>query len=947
MTIHQLSPVNQNWRKPSFINSQGKATFGKNKRKRPTKKIIGTIVAILVLLILIGSIFLLGMLAWVSKDLPNADGVLNRSVVVSSKIYDREGKTVLYDLHGDIKRTIIPLSDIPNYVQKATITAEDRDFYNHKGFSLTGIARSIVKNIFTGSKVGGSTLTQQFVKNAILTNEKTYTRKLKELLISYRLEKNFSKDQILNMYFNEIPYGSVVYGIEAASQTFFGKSAKDLTIAEAAILAAIPQAPTYYSPYGNHKDKLIVRQRYILDSMVDLGYISRDQAETAKKEKITFKPTRESMIAPHFVMYVKELLSEQYGEDFINQEGLKIITTLDLEKQKIAEKAVEDGVKANGTKYGFGNASLVSLDPKTGQIFAMVGSADYFNDKIDGQVNVAIRPRQPGSSFKPIVYAASFIKGYTPDTVVYDVVTNFDTSGSQKYEPHNYNLNENGPVTFRKALAGSLNIPAVKATYLTGINNILDLAEKMGYTTFADRSRFGLSLVLGGGEVKLLEHTESYSVFAQEGVKHDVTPILKIEDKTGKVLSEYKDKTQNVMDAEIARQITDILSDNGARAYIFGASNRLTLPDRPVAAKTGTTNDYHDAWTMGYTPNLVCGVWVGNSDNKAMKKGADGSVIAAPIWNQYMREALKNAPKENFTKPRPVQTEKPVLDGQVGAGSIIKIDTVSGKLATQYTPSSTIKEITNGDVHDILFYVDKDNPRGAQPTNPETDPQYNNWESSVARWAAKNNLGEQYAGAIPTDYDNIHLAEDQPTIEIISPADSSTVKDAILNISVNATAKRGIKKINYYIDDKLEAEKFDVGPAMINISSYENGYHKVTVQVKDDLDNTASKTIYLNFLLSSHTPSMLFLNKPAKATKFPLSLSATIKNWQEAQKIEFYYQNTNEADEHYIGFIEPNSTSASISWKNKPAIGQYKVFANIIDNNGREFPSDNFILTIE
>ncbi len=946
MTISPLSPVNQNWRKPSFLNSQNNKTKNKKGRKFP-KKILSFILIACILLLLIGGIFLTAMLAWVSKDLPDANGVLNRSVVVSSKIYDRTGETVLYDLHGNIKRTLIAFEDIPNHVKNATLAAEDRNFYNHKGFSLTGMIRSVIRNVFTGSKVGGSTLTQQFVKNAILTNEKTYSRKVKELLISYKIENDFSKDQILSMYFNEIPYGSVLYGIEAASQSFFGKSAKDLTIAEGAILAAIPQAPTFYSPYGNNKDKLIVRQRYVIDSMQELGYISPEEAESAKKEKLVFKASNDSMIAPHFVMYIKEILSQQYGETFINQEGLKVYTSLDLEKQKIAEKAVADGISANGDKFGFGNAALTAVDPKTGQILAMVGSANYFDDKIDGQVNVTIRPRQPGSSFKPMVFAASFIKGYTPNTIVYDVVTNFDTSGSQKYEPQNYNLREHGPVTFKKALAGSLNIPAVKATYLTGINNVIDFANKIGYTTFNDRSRFGLSIVLGGGEVKLLEHTNAYATFAQEGVKHSISAIIKIEDKNGKILYEYKDKKEEVFDPQIARQINNILSDNNERAYIFGPSNRLTLPDRPVAAKTGTTNNFHDAWTMGYTPSLVTGVWVGNSDNKAMKKGADGSVIAAPIWNQFMRESLKNTPVESFTPPESIATGKSILDGQIGEGTTVKIDTMSGKLATAFTPPSTIKEISRGEAHSILFYIDKDNPRGEQPDSPGSDPQFSTWEASVQRWAINNGLGSSSEVPIPVDYDDIHLMEDQPILEIISPGASNTIKNSNLQISINASSRRGIKKVSYYIDDKLQLEKFDVSPAEINVASFENGYHKLTIIAKDDLENTAIKSVEINLLLTNHTPSISFTNPPSQASNFPLILNANVKNWQEAQKIDFYYQKDDSMDEKYIGFIEPEKTNVSVNWKVKPQIGNYKVFAIIIDNNNREYKSDSFSLKVE
>jgi len=851
-----------NWRDPENIkiNHQpekggGKITYDlpqrqPKKRRRIHRKFFKAVLLIGVIAGLAFGIIGIGAVTWISRDLPSADGVLKRSVTVSTKIYDRTGKTVLYDIHGNIKRTLITLDQVPELTKQAVLTAEDRSFYQHSGFSVTGIIRSIIIDVMTGKKVGGSTLTQQFVKNAILTNEKTYTRKIKELIISYQIENKFTKDQIFNMYLNEIPYGSVIYGIEAASQSFFGKPAKDLTLAESAILAAIPQLPTYYSPYGNHKVELLARQRWVLDSMAELGYISQDQAESAKEEKIAFIPMREAITAPHFVMYIKELLSEKYGDTFINQEGLKVYTTLDLDKQLIAEEAVKQGVEANGKKYDFGNASLVALDPKTGQILAMVGSADYFNEDIDGQVNVAISPRQPGSSFKPIVYTASFIKGYTPDTILYDTITNFDTTGTKKYEPQNYHNNENGPVTLRKALAGSLNIPAVKLTYLTGMDNIIDLAKKLGYTTFADRSRFGLSIVLGGAEVKLLEHTNAYAALSQEGTRHDISPILKIEDKNGKVIEEYRDRTQSVLEAEIARLTTDILSDYNARSYVFGAGGKLTLPGRAVAVKTGTTNDYHDAWTMGYTPSLACGVWVGNSDNKAMKPGADGSIIAAPIWNYFMAESLKGTPIESFVKPQPIVTGKAVLDGLVASGREVTIDTISGKLATQYTPSSTRKTITSGEIHDILFYINKDDPRGPAPTNPADDPQYVPWETGVKAWAIKQGLSPEGFGAIPTEYDDVHLPSDQPQLNIISPINKATIKDNKLNIAISAAAKRTIANTEYYINDSpIDACAGLCENKEIKLNNLTSGWHTLTVKIKDDLQNTASESIDLNIMV--------------------------------------------------------------------------------------------------
>ncbi len=916
-------------------------------RLPPLKSIILSIAVAILFFGIIGFLYA----AWISRDLPSADGVLKRNVTVSTKIYDRTGQTVLYDIHGNIKRTLITLNDVPDITKKAVITAEDRNFYSHSGISFSGIFRSFVTNILTGSKVGGSTLTQQFVKNAILTNEKTYTRKFKELILTYQIEQKFSKDQIMNLYLNEIPYGSVIYGIEAASQSFFGKPAKDLSLAESAIIAAIPNRPTYYSPYGSHKDKLLVRQRYILDSMVELGYITKDQSEAAKNEKLNFKPLTESITAPHFVMYIRELLSEKYGENFINQEGLKVYTTLDLDKQKIAEAAIKDTVEAKGAKYGFGNAALVALDPKTGQILAMVGSADYNNEDIDGQVNVAISNRQPGSSFKPIVYTASFIKGFTPNTVIYDTITNFATGGAKAYEPHNYHNDENGPVTLRKALAGSLNIPAVKLTYLTGMDNILDLADKLGYTTLSDRSRLGLSLVLGGAEVKLLEHTAAYGALSQEGVKHETAAILKIEDNSGKIIEEYKDKSENVIDPEIARQTTDILSDDGARSYIFGSGSKLTLPGRPVATKTGTTNDFHDAWTMGYTPSLVCGVWVGNADNKQMSSGADGSVVAAPIWNAFMQGALKDTPAESFVKPQPVVTGKAVLDGQVASGREVRIDSMSGKLATQYTPSSTIKTVSTGEIHDILFYVDKDNPRGPLPENPSADPQYAGWETGVKAWAIKQGLNPDGAtGNIPTSYDDVHLQSDQPLITINAPSDKATIKTPMLDAAISATAKRGIKTIEYYIDnDFVSATDGMNGSKQLDLSDYESGWHTLTVKAKDDLQNTSEASIDFNLLISGYLPKLDFTSPPdnAEIAKFPLQIKGEIINKDKIRQVDLYYKTATGTTETLLGSITNINDTFNFNWKKSPGPGEYELSSYLFNFNNKKYAGDKLQVTVK
>ncbi|MFA5358591.1 MAG: PBP1A family penicillin-binding protein [Patescibacteria group bacterium] len=820
-------------------------------RQKRIKLLFNYVVSLGIVVFLFGALFALIVFAWTTRDLPDPNKLQERSVKQSTTIYDREGKTILYQLHGDVNRKLIKLEELPKYMINATITAEDREFYQHKGFSIRGIIRSFISNIFSDTRIGGSTITQQFVKNAILTTEKTYTRKLKEVILAYRIENKFSKDEILQMYFNEIPYGSVVYGIEAASESYLGKSAKDLSLAQAAVLAAMPQRPTYFSPYGTNIDKLMERQRYILNEMVDLGYITEQEAETAKAEKIEFRPRSEKMLAPHFVMYVRELLAEQFGERYAEEAGLKVTTTLEKNYQEAAEKAIADHIESNRTKYNANNASLIALDTKTGQIMAMVGSADYFNEEIDGQVNVALRPRQPGSSFKPLAYATAFNNGYTADTILFDVETTFKTDTAD-YAPKNYDLKEHGPVTMKKALAGSLNIPAVKTLYLAGVDRVLDFAESMGYSTLRDRSRFGLSLVLGGGEVKLLEHTAGYATFAREGVYQKPLAILKIEDPDGKILYEYKEdenKGQEVVKPEPIRILNDILSDNSARAYIFGEKNYLTLSNRQVAAKTGTTNDYRDAWTMGYTPSLATGVWVGNNDNSEMKRGADGSVVAAPIWNQFMNSVLSGKPAESFNPPPENTSTKPVLRGALAGLQPVKIDRLTGKLATELTPADQISEKIFTQFHCILYYVNKDDPQGPSPVDPFADPQYASWEDGVQAWVKRQGYSQSQETP-PTEYDDLHTSANKPTLVMVSPANGATINSKNLIVNIAASAPRGVKKAEFFLDNKpIGTTTSDPWTLSTQLSNIESGIHTLSVKISDDVGNSETKSLELNFLL--------------------------------------------------------------------------------------------------
>jgi membrane peptidoglycan carboxypeptidase len=802
-----------------------------------------------------------------------------------------------------------------------------------------------------GQKAGGSTLTQQFIKNAVLTTEKTYTRKIKELILAYQVEKRFTKDEILQMYLNEIPYGSTAYGIEAASQRYFGKSVRDVNIAEAAILAALPQAPSRYSPYGPNKDLLIARQHYILDLMVEQGYIEEEKAVVAKQVTINFKEQSNNILAPHFVMYVKELLSEKYGEKMVEQEGLKIYTTLDLYKQEIAEKVIAEKTPGNEENYGASNASLVSIDPKTGQILAMVGSRDYFNDDIDGQVNVSLQPRQPGSSFKPIVYAASFIKGYTPDTILYDVVTNFSLDKSEPYEPHNYDLAERGPVTIRKALQGSLNIPAVKTIYLTGIDNVLALAEDLGYSTFVDRNRFGLSLVLGGGEVKLLEHTNAFGAFARDGLVHPTAAILKIEDKDGNLLEEFKQTENRALEEQVARQINNILSDNAARAYAFGENNYLTLGNRPVAAKTGTTNDYRDAWTIGYTPSIVTGVWVGNNDNSEMNRGAGGSAVAAPIWHDYMQEILGDTPIEYFKEPEKITTGKPVLDGQTGRVTA-NIDKFSGLLATEHTPASAIETKTFEQAHSILYYVNKDDPRGEQPSKPEKDAQFSLWEERILAWAEKEGLTNEMP---PNESDNIHLPEYQPSLTVKSPANNQTIMSTTLPAEIETSAPRGINRVEYYINGNLfeTATRYPFTPNK-SLSFLNNGFYNLTIRACDDVDNCTAKNIEFNLILEEtkkdETLDISWNNlsgeKVLSTADFPVELRVNLTNPTQTAKIIFYLKDSeNNRSTIATSQLLDNALGLAV-WRTSPPSGEYKLWAEAIGWNKQTAQSNEVTITI-
>ncbi|MDP3901715.1 MAG: transglycosylase domain-containing protein [bacterium] len=768
-------------------------------------KMIYKLLAGLLALIALGAIFFVIAI----KDLPRPELLENRQVAESTKIYDRTGEVLLYEIHGEEKRTIIPFEDIPDNVKRATIAIEDAGFYEHPAFDLKSIFRAVLKNISSGwGSQGGSTITQQLAKNAFLTREKTLTRKLKELALSFRLEKQFTKDEILNLYLNQIPYGSNAYGIEAASQTIFKKSAKELGLAEAALLASLPQAPSYYSPYGSHLSELLDRKNFVLDQMAQLGFITDEEKLSAQKLKLEFAPQASGFRAQHFVIAVQDYLNEQYGEDVVRTGGFEVITTLDWNLQQLAERVVREGAERNKNLYQGHNAALVAEDANTGQILALVGSKDYLappepencqpgvNCRFEGNFNVATQGlRQPGSAMKPLAYITAFTQGYSPETVVFDLPTEFaannancpllvdfskDLSDYGCFHPHNFDGSFRGPVNLRNSLAQSINIPSVKTLYLAGIDNVLELVKEFGITTLTERSRYGLSLVLGGGEIKLIELVGAYSVFAQEGKLHKQSLILEIKNNKDKVLEKYQDDARQIIEPQYTRLINDILSDVDARSPLFVSSLNLTVyPGYQVALKTGTTNDYRDAWAIGYTPSLVVGVWAGNNNNESMQQRAGSILAAVPIWHDFLAEALRDRPTETFTPPEPIPEQKPMLNGN-------------------YIVNYTANNQNYPQIHNLLYYVDS------------SSAQFDNWEEPVINWVRKNipdftNYNKLLPfGAVPGLIDD--PVADKPKIQVIAPTDGNFL-DKQLGIEFFATSNRPIIKTEIYFNNQLIDER--------------------------------------------------------------------------------------------------------------------------------------------
>lgn len=804
-----------------------------------------------------GFLGVVGIFGYYAKDLPNPEKITDRHVAESTKVYARDGATVLYEV-GEVKRTTVPLEQINDQIKWATIALEDHNFYHHRGVELKAIFRSLGVNFLSGGFQGGSTITQQFVRNVALKNEsgdfdRSLTRKIKEAILAVEIERKYSKDQILAGYLNEVWYGGNYYGVESASQGYFGISAKEVSLAQAATLASLPKGGSILTD----PERLKERRDYALDQMADLGYVTPEEAEVAKAEEVNMRQRIDAITAAHFVFYVTDELIKKYGESTVLGGGLKVTTTLDLDKQNIAEEAIDGGmekIRANGGS----NAGLVAIDTHTGQILAMVGSYDFFADD-DGQVNVTTRLNSPGSSIKPLVYYNAFKKGYIPETKVFDVETDFPTE-TGNYHPRNFSLDQNGPITLRSALNRSLNIPAVKMAYLTGVDMLLETTDALGYTTLTDRGNYGLSLAIGGGDVTLLEHASAFATLAREGERHPVTGVLKVETSTGEVLYEWKDEPQQALDQKASRILNSVLSDQAARGYTFAP---LNLKDRPVAAKTGTSQEFRDAWTMGYTPSVAAGVWVGNNDNTKMHQtaAADGVSLAAPIWNEFMTRALEGTPVEAFQKAE-YSASNPGVLGNLEKKETKKIDKITKKLIPDECvatyPAEYLEEKEFKVAHDLLFWVDKSNPNGGVPEHPEQDPLFAAWEAGVNKWAEAK-PDEYLTEKTPREECDLRDPRKAPTVTITSPEVGEPLvgDDWRLRGQVIPGSGRTIVKLDFYIDTiRVDSQSLSITSVTNVVANYvpttlTTGTHTFKLVATDNLSTSTESSVTFTYQKSA------------------------------------------------------------------------------------------------
>ncbi|MBU1083312.1 penicillin-binding protein [Patescibacteria group bacterium] len=937
--MSELLPLNdpealrRRWRQRALLRKSKRAIFDRLKQygiHDLPRLVLGIFVACIFLLSFASAIFSIG--------LPNPTRLVTQKSLESTKVVDRNG-VVLSGIYGSKLRNSIPLIEIPEYLREATISAEDKGFYYHKGFDVRGLIRGVILKPLLGQRAqGGSTITQQLAKNSFLTSERSIGRKIKEFILALEIERLYTKDKILEMYLNEIPYGGLIYGVQSASEAYLGKEANEISMAEAAVLSALPQSPTYYSPWGQRPDELLERKDWVLRRMFEEGYITEKELKAATDEKIVFQPRKDSIKAPHFVMYVKEMLAAEYGDKVLEEGGMTITTTLDWGLQEAAEAVITSKAEVNKTKYDASNEALVSIDPWTGEILAMVGSKDYFNLEDDGNVNVTISERQPGSSIKPIIYAAAFQKGYSPATMLMDVTTDFGND----YKPGDYDGKNRGPVSVRSALQMSLNIPAVKTLAYAGVNEAINLAHKMGITTLNEPERYGLSLVLGGGEVKLLDLTAAYGVFATGGEKAKLMSVLKVEDAKGRILEENSPaQRQKVLDPEIAYLINNVLSDDVARSPLFGSNGSLTLPGKVAAAKTGTTNLYKDGWTIGYTPDLVTGVWVGNNDGSPMNK-ASGSSVAAPIWNGFMRKALADKPNKEFTVPTGIRTAV--------------VDSMSGKLPTDASPETKIEVFTSSNlptesdnIHKKVRVV-KSAPDRLPPNGFPLDlteeriftelhserPNNSAWEEPVITWAKANGFNNT-----PNQmYDGPGGVSSE--IQISAPANGSTVSGDFTTAAY-VVDDSIVDKIEFYYDSTL-VQTVKSKPWQINITGVilDGKSHTVRAKLFKKNGGTAESSISV-MVGGSNSTAIILMQDVGVAPTYPLSLVANLTEVGKLvaiDKVEIYFDSIKK--ETFL----PNSTGIYSTLVKTGFKGQHTASAVLIDKSGKKHNSNKIQFSI-
>jgi len=783
---------------------------------------------------------------WLARDLPQPGQVVRREGF-ATRIFDRNGQ-VIYDIYQEQKRSPITFEQLPENLIWATIAIEDKDFYHHKGFSLPGIVRGLYRTVFERSTQGGSTLTQQLVKNVLLTPQRTVTRKIREFLLAIQIETRFSKDQILTMYLNEAPYGGTAWGVGTAAEVYFGKPVSELSLVESAILAGLPQRPTVYSPFGTEPEAYVDRTKHVLRRMREDGHISPDEEKQALEElgRVVFAEASSEFLAPHFVMYVKKQLIERYGEALVEGGGLRVTTTLDLELQKAAEEAVVEQMETMG-KYKIGNAGVVVLDPKTGEILTMVGSKDY-NEPNFGKFNTTTALRQPGSSIKPITYVTALKRGYTAAHVLFDALTDFPGATADKpYRPTNYDHTYHGPMQVRYALGNSKNVPAVKMLAQVGLKNMLQTAYDLGLSTLEptsqNLSRLGLSVTLGGGEVRLLEMAGAYSAFANTGLRVDPVAILEVADRDGKVLDEFEPRAgKRVLEEGEAFIISDILADNSAREIVFGPSSSLNIANRRVAVKTGTTNDMRDNWAIGWTPQAIVGVWVGNNDNSPMSYVASGFAGASPIWRKIMLETIAKYPGADFAVPDSVVK--------------VEIDQISGALAHDGFPSREeyfIKgtEPQGEDKIHVLLKVCRDQNKLATPLDiergnyeekefiiaKEEDPYSstnNRWQAGIEAWIAEQD-DPRYR--VPTEYCD---SDSQVGVRIREPEDKKTV-DNEFKVRVRPLSVNDIDWVKIYVNDE-EKQTLRKDPYEVRLV-LPDGPYKIKAKMRDSAGKEAEHEV--------------------------------------------------------------------------------------------------------